>query len=179
MLTSQAAIKDLILSRFDLFNARQNAEEPFPSVEQSNKPKPSTNGHVKGRARSHSQSESRVESTSDTIDGEVTSPAKKKTKFEETDAELAARLQAEEARSARPSRNGAARKVTTKKKKTAVKRKSAAKVAGSDDSDVEHGIERKVNRNTGFHKPLNLSPAASDFFGATQVMQFSAIAYVC
>lgn len=139
-------------------------------MEHNHKPTPTTNGHVKVKARSHSQSESHAESRSDTTRRESTPPAKKKAKVEETDAEMAARLQAEEARSARPSRNGGARKVMPKKKKIGIKKKSATKVAGSDDSDMEHGTERKVNRNTGFHKPLNLTPAASDFFGATQVL---------
>ena len=44
--------------------------------------------------------------------------------------------------------------VTKKKdvKKRAPKKKTAAKVTGSDDSEVEDGgTGRKVNRDTGFH----------------------------
>jgi upstream activation factor subunit UAF30 len=71
---------------------------------------------------------------------------------------------------ARPTR-GAGRKAAPAKKKKTPKKKTQAKVTGtgSDDSDVET-TPRNVNRNTGFHKPLNLSPALSSLLnGETQM----------
>lgn len=94
-------------------------------------------------------------------------PKKKVRKVEEvdTDAALAARLQAEENARSRPTRGGAPRKAAPAPKKKA-KKKSKATLGADDDSDMEgSATERKVNRNSGFHKPLILSPALSDLLG--------------
>jgi len=173
VLIPQAAIKELIMQRFDLFNAKQNGEaEPVPSVEKA-EPLPKTNGHAKSRSVSISEAgQKRQADDSDLSDVVDTVPAKKKRKASvDEDAAFAARLQAEEDRNARPTRGGAPRKAAPSKKKKTSRKKTASKVTGSDDSDVddEGGTTRKVNRNTGFHKPMNLSAIATDFFGTPQV----------
>lgn len=160
------------MERFDIFNARQQGEqEPVPSVETS-EPPASTNGHGSSTSRSpsHQKREADDSDLSDVIDK---APPKKKRKEEsvDNDAVIAARLQAEEARAARPTRGGASRKAAPTKKKKASKKKTSTKVTGSDDSDLDEkgGTPRKVNRDTGFHKPMNLSAIAADFFGTPQV----------
>jgi upstream activation factor subunit UAF30 len=99
-------------------------------------------------------------------------PKKKQRKNSEIDdAAFAAKLQAEENSRARPTRGGAMRKAAPVKKK-APKKKTAARVKGSDDSEVESGsgAEKKVNRSGGFHKPLTLSaPLSALLDGETQV----------
>lgn len=173
----QAAIKQLIMERFDIFNARQNTE-PVPSVE-TTAVTTKTNGHA--QSRSSSASEAGVKREAEPSDSEddvvYDAPPKKKRKdnskdvAKETDAEIAARLQALEDRAARPTRGAAPRKAVPAKKKKTPKKKTAARVTGSDDSDVEDGggSTRKVNRETGFHKPMNLSATAAEFFGVPQV----------
>jgi len=161
------------MDRFDYFNAKQNGEpEPVPSVETAD-PVPRTNGHAKSRSVSMSEAGvKRQADESDLSDVVDSAPARKKRKDSvNEDAAFAAKLQAEEDRNARPTRGVASRKVAPSKKKKTPKKKTAAKVTGSDDSDVdgEGGTTRKVNRNTGFHKPMNLSAVATDFFGTPQV----------
>lgn len=161
------------MERFDIFNARQNgtnhADEPIASVEVT-EPKPVTNGHKK----SHSPPTKREADDSDLSDVIDNAPPKKKkrkaTSEEDDDAAFAARLQAEEDRNARPTRGGGSSRKSASAKKKSSKKKTANKVTASDDSDVEDGTpKRKVNRNTGFHKPMNLSSTAADFFGSAQV----------
>lgn len=168
----KAAIKELIMQRFDLFNAKQNGDsEPVPSVEVAD-PVPKINGHAKSRSISTSAAgQKRQADDSDLSDVVDTAPTRKKRKESvDEDAAFAARLQAEEDRNARPTRGGAPRKAAPAKKKKSPKKKTAAKVTASDDSDVEAGEStRKVNRNTGFHKPMNLSAIATDFFGTPQL----------
>lgn len=170
------------MERFDIFNARQNGDtEPTESVEPTTASK--TNGHAKSRSRSASETGQKreaedSESSSDVVDD---APPKKKRKenkdtAKETDAEIAARLQAQEDRAARPTRGAAPRKAAPAKKKKTPKKKTATRITGSDDSDVEEGgTERKVNRETGFHKPMNLSSQAADFFGVSQVGYYAAL----
>jgi upstream activation factor subunit UAF30 len=50
---------------------------------------------------------------------------------------------------ARPTRGGASRKAAPAKKKKTPKKKTAARVTGSDDSEVEEG--EKPKKTTGFH----------------------------
>jgi hypothetical protein len=80
------------------------------------------------------------------------SPPKKKRKEPTVDADAvyAARLQAEEDKRARPTRGGNSRKAAPIKKKTP-KKKTAARVRGSDDSDVEDSPTEKKPKNTGFN----------------------------
>lgn len=167
------------MERFDIFNAKQNHDtEPVPSVETATAAT-KTNGHTQSRSSSASEvGVKREAEPSDSEDDTVyDAPPKKKRKdnskdiAKETDAEIAARLQAQEDRAARPTRGAAPRKAAPAKKKKTPKKKTAARVTGSDDSDVEDGggTGRKVNRETGFHKPMNLSATAAEFFGVPQV----------
>lgn len=165
------------MERFDIFNAKQSTE-PVPSVENV-APATKTNGHTQSTSSSASETGVKREAgPSDSEDDVVyDAPPKKKRKdnskdtVKETDAEIAARLQAQEDRAARPTRGAAPRKTAPAKKKKTPKKKTAARVTGSDDSDVEDGggTGRKVNRETGFHKPMNLSATAAEFFGVPQV----------
>lgn len=88
-------------------------------------------------------------------DREAPAPKKKKVKSEAMDdAKLARLLQEQENSRARPSRAGVVRKAAPKKKAPKVKRKSAAKIKGYDDSDMELGSdgEKKVKeKKGGFH----------------------------
>ena len=171
-LIEQAAIKELIMQRFDIFNAKQNGEnEPVPSVEIA-EPVPKTNGHAKSRSITTAEAGQKRQADDDDLsDVADTAPTKKKRKQSvDDDAAIAAKLQAEEDRNARPTRCGTSRKAASAKKKKPAKKKTATKVTGSDDSDIEEeGTTRKVNRNTGFHKPMALSAIAADFFGTPQV----------
>lgn len=171
---AQAAIKGLIMERFDIFNARQNGQaEPVPSIETADA-EPATNGHGKSTSPSTEAGHKREADDGDLSDVVDNAPPPKKKKRKESvadDAAFAAKLQAEEDRAARPTRGGATRKAAPAKKKKATKKKTTSKVTASDDSDVEdgRGSGRKVNRDTGFHKPMNLSATAADFFGTLQV----------
>ena len=80
------------------------------------------------------------------------SPLKKKRKelSVDADAALAARLQAEEDKRVRPTRGGSSRKAAPAKKKTP-KKKTAARVRGSDESDVDDSLTEKKPSNTGFN----------------------------
>lgn len=165
------------MERFDIFNARQNAPPQPVAVVEHAAAASKTNGHVKSRSSSTSDSGRKREAEDSDLDSDVVvdAPPKKKRKdtkdsTKETDAEIAARLQAQEDRAARPTRGAAPRKAAPAKKKKTPKKKTAARVTGSDDSEVdEGGTGRKVNRETGFHKPMNLSATAADFFGVPQV----------
>lgn len=171
----KAAIKELIMQRFDIFNARQNGEPaPVAPVARADA-QPTTNGHAKSSSPSTEAGVKRDVDDSGLSDVVNDGPPKKKKKKlrkagVDDDAAFAAKLQAEEDRAARSTRGGNARKPgPVKKKKSSSKKKS--KVTASDDSDVEGGGTpgRKVNRDTGFHKPMNLSSTAADFFGTAQL----------
>jgi upstream activation factor subunit UAF30 len=91
--------------------------------------------------------EASSDSLSDVIDD--VPPSKKRKVKTEDDASLAARLQAEEDKMARPTRGGAPRKAAPAKKKKTPKKKTSSRITGSDDSDV--ASEDKPKKNTGFH----------------------------
>lgn len=76
-------------------------------------------------------------------------PKKKRKAGTESDAALAARLQMEENQTARPTRGANTRKTQPGKKKKTPKKKSRARVSGSE-SDLDDGQPKKP-RNTGFH----------------------------
>lgn len=131
---------------------------PIPSVEPAD-PIPKTNGFHKSTIQSHVSTSPKSTPAKREVDSEAMSdledsgPQKKKRKPSiEDDAAIAARLQAEEDKLARPTRGGTSRKAAVVKKKKTPKKKARSKVTGSDDSDLE-GVEpkRKVNRDTGFH----------------------------
>lgn len=84
-------------------------------------------------------------------------PKKKQRQAPVSDAKLAAMLQAQENSRARPSRSGVIKKAPVKRKP---KKKSAVKIKGDDDSDVElnsDGEKKVVVRTGGFHVSLSFT----------------------
>ncbi|KAF2499543.1 SWIB-domain-containing protein [Lophium mytilinum] len=189
-------VTQLIMSRFDKFNHEQTlktqqevADPPKPAP--TAKTPPTTNGIKDEESRDSSdvvtpsdqsspQKRAKSEEESELSEVEPSPPKKKHKKSnkvaEEDDATLAARLQAEENRHARSTRGGNTKKraaVVKKKDKAAKKKqKSARKINSDDDSEVESGDgakKKEVNRNSGFHKPMNLSPALSELLGETSL----------
>ncbi|KAH8431947.1 SWIB/MDM2 domain protein [Aspergillus melleus] len=174
----KAAIKQLIMERFDLF-AEQGGIGASPETSA-----PATNGHGKDHdsvtpvepsspaqsslsQKRHADSEERSDQSS------KSPPAKKKKKQDndvDADALFAAKLQAEENMRARPTRGSNTRRAAPVKKKT--KTKTSKKVKAEDDSDLESGSDtgKKVNRSGGFHKPLTLSPALSALLGGEETL---------
>lgn len=169
-LTVQAAIKELIMQRFDVFNSQQNGhQEPVNSIEVPDLAIPvPVNGHNRTESPSVGVSTKREAEDSDFSDVRDSPPKKKRKEGVVDDAALAAKLQAEENRNARATRGVATRKVAPKKSRAPKKKKS--KITASDDSDVEEGSSpKKPKSNTGFNKPLTLTPIAADFFGTPEV----------
>lgn len=173
----KAAIKALILERFDVFAEKAGIiEEPAESVETN--PAPTTNGHhtpardastVESKTASPMKREAKSQELSDLVDD---APPKKKRKASaEDDAALAARLQAEEDKLSRPTRGAGTRRAAPVKKKKTPKKKSSMKIKDNSDDDGgdTDGSADKPVRNTGFHKPLNLSPALSELLGETSL----------
>lgn len=163
------------MERFDVFAEKAAAkEEPVQSVETVPLV---TNGHHKhtrdvstaeSKTASPMKREAKSEDLSDMVDD---APPKKKRKSmsAEDDAALAARLQAEEDTRSRPTRGAPRRAAPAKKKKATPKKKSSRKIkdnSGDEGDDSDASAEKPV-RNTGFHKPLNLSPALADLLGET------------
>ena len=151
------------MARFDNAIAKQSAETQ-------------TNGHTSTPPTSASPpphstasptpSKKHKPLDSDELSESVDAPTpKKKRKVEpDSDAAYAAKLQAMENSRMRSTRGGGA-KASKPAKKKAIKKKSAGKVKAEDDSDLDGSgsevKERKVNRNTGFHKELTLSAPLS------------------
>lgn len=78
----------------------------------------------------------------------------------DADAILAAKLQAEENMRARPTRGASSRTQLPKRKQ---KTKSVSKVTAEDDSFMESGKEKEVNRSGGFHVSISPGPRTSVF----------------
>ena len=173
----QAAIKALILERFDVFAEKAGViEEPAQSVEAV---APVTNGHhtpardpstVESKTASPSKREAKSEELSE-LDADAPPKKKRKSVNADDDAALAAKLQAIEDKASRPTRGAAARRAAPTKKKKTAKKKSSKKIKdkSDDDGDNSDASADKPVRNTGFHKPLNLSPALSELLGETSL----------
>lgn len=161
------------MQRFDKLFAEQetqNASQDATAQVHAHHAKPAANGKestsvTPPTSKRKADSE---EADSVSVPSVASPPPKKKVRKVEdmdTDAALAAKLQAEENARSRPTRGGNPRKAAPTPKKKA-KKKSKSKVNADDDSDVDgSATERKVNRNSGFHKPLILSPALSSLLG--------------
>ncbi|KAF2242728.1 SWIB/MDM2 domain-containing protein [Trematosphaeria pertusa] len=171
------AVTDLIMQRFDKFNAEQNGAapeseptEPVPTVEV-----PTANG-TKGTAADTPNGISKRSPDESALSELDESPPKKKQKkqrsIEDDDAAFAAKLQAEENRRARSTRGANTKKRATVPKKKTQKKKSANRVKDEDDSDIGSGStaeKKSPSRKGGFHKPMALSPALSELLGETQL----------
>ncbi|EAW08514.1 SWIB/MDM2 domain protein [Aspergillus clavatus NRRL 1] len=168
----KAAIKQLIMERFDIFAARSGIGASSDAATSSTAP--TNNGHVENYASvtpvepsppapSSSPQKRQAESDEQSDTASKTPPAKKKKPDHDIDADAiyAAKLQAEENMRARPTRGASTRRAPPVKKKA--KAKTSKKVKAEDDSDLDSGSETKKepNRSGGFHKPLNLSPPLS------------------
>lgn len=162
----KAEINTLIGSRFDALSAKSEQQDAPPSAVAS-----TTNGvkHERSSEATSGPSEpsrspsssgsgfSKRVSPSEDSDVVDDAPPKKKVKRPEgqSDAELAARLQAEENARSRPTRGGGTRKRAPVKAKTPKKskKKSSAKVKADDDSELDSGSadDKPVKRNGAFH----------------------------
>jgi len=124
-----------------------------PTSQVNGQPKQELNG-----AKGNSTPSSSGAPTPGTDESDIdVSPPKKKRKQPDSDAKLAAKLQAEENSRARPSRAGVNKKTVVIRKKSTPKKKSAAKVKADDDSDLDlnsDGEKKDVVRKGGFHVSL-------------------------
>ena len=137
-------INDLIHERFDVANAKRNSEV--------------VNGNAQGISeRSGSEVNADGVTPEDDHDQPVQPPPRKKQKTgkAESDAAMAARLQAEENGRARPTRGGSSRS-STKKKSSSVrkspkkkKNKSESKINEDDDSAENSTSEEKKTSKRG------------------------------
>jgi upstream activation factor subunit UAF30 len=189
----QDAVQKLILERFDhANNAAAEAEDaPLPTTESAPL---ATNGHVKAELPSHARvknestppssraistpsasasasiAKSEPESDSDSI-----APPKKKRKQpskQDSDAKLAAMLQAQENSRVSRSTRGAGNKKVVKKTPKKPRKKSEKKVKAEDDSDIEVGSDGEVKEKVkkgGFHKLYHLSAPLADLVGEPTV----------
>ncbi|KAA8643664.1 hypothetical protein EYZ11_003395 [Aspergillus tanneri] len=174
----KAAIKQLIMERFDIF-AEQGGLGASPEEATAR----STNGHGNDQdsltpaepsspAQSSLSQKRQADSEERSDQSSKTPPAKKKKQDNDVDADaiFAAKLQAEENMRARTTRGSSTRRAPPTKKKT--KTKTSKKIKAEDDSDLESGSDsgKKVNRSGGFHKPLALSPALSALLGGEETL---------
>ena len=156
--TIQAAIKELIMERFDIFNANLNEASAPDEAVKAPQAVPTMNGH---HQKSQTSPQSSIDSphkrstgsdtVADAVDGEP--PKKKRKPSLNADALFAAKLQAEEDKKVRPTRGGNARKTGPVKKKKSPKKKTSVRVKASDESDLDESesAEKKPPKNTGFH----------------------------
>ncbi|KAI9812514.1 MAG: hypothetical protein M1832_000408 [Thelocarpon impressellum] len=182
---TQAQIKELIMARFDKFNAENPVTPSSPEKSPAMAAMAQTNGHaVKRESEFKSESAEPMqeatpptsgtrrreddddEAMSDVIDGPHRPNSKKKRKVvaEDDDAAMAAQLQAEEWKQKRATRGGVVKKAGPIRKK---KRVSRAKAEGNDESGSGSEAKRKVNRSGGFHKPMTLSTPLAEFLGVS------------
>jgi upstream activation factor subunit UAF30 len=144
----QAALKEVIMERFNAMVPPTTTTPPSDDAaikDERTVKKTNTNGVKKVK------SEESQDSSDDLSEVEAKPAKKKQRKSQDSDAKLAAMLQAQENSRARPSRAGTTKKVPVKRKP---KKKSAAKIKGDDDSDVglnSDGEKKVVNRTGGFH----------------------------
>jgi hypothetical protein len=155
----QAAVSKVIMERFDNIS---KTTPPTSSDDVLKNTKPQVNGQSKQEFKNGTKKSSTPSSSdaptpgSDESDVDL-SPPKKKRKQPDSDAKLAAKLQAEENSRARPSRAGVNKKTVVIRKKSTPKKKSAAKVKADDDSDLDvnsDGEKKDVVRKGGFHVSL-------------------------
>ncbi|OQD76081.1 hypothetical protein PENDEC_c005G03116 [Penicillium decumbens] len=166
----KAAVKQLIMERFDIYAEKNGVGSPEETT--------ASNGHKEGDSASAvpspppSSSPVKRDADSEEASPIGSEPPAKKRKPDadadvDADALYAAKLQAEENLRARPTRGGNTRRAAPSKKKS--KAKTSKRVKAEDDSDIESGSEtntkKEVNRTGGFHKPLNLSPPLSALLG--------------
>ncbi|MCJ1309967.1 hypothetical protein MMC25_003628 [Agyrium rufum] len=183
----KAAIKELIMLRFENFIAEQKAISDSTAVNghaaaTTSEPKPKSESPSpqpiikfdKKRPSPSDEDLSDLPHASPPI--EKRKPDRVKSEVgteEEDDAAYAARLQAELNQGSRSTRGAATRKTASTKKRKSPKKKTKDKVKTEDDSGVEDSSsekEKNVKRNGAFHKPLMLSaPLSALLDGQTQL----------
>lgn len=152
----QDAIRKVIMERFDNIS---KTTPPTSSDDALKNTTPQVNGQPKQEYKNGTKRGSTPSSsggpTPESDESDVDpSPPKKKRKQPDSDARLAAKLQAEENSRARPSRAGVNKKAIVIRKKSTPKKKSSAKVKAVDDSDLDlnsDGEKKDVVRKGGFH----------------------------
>lgn len=149
----KAAIKRLIMDRFDIYAEKNGVGAPAEDAATSNGHK---NENSTAPVPSPPPSSSPVKRDADSEEASAAGsepPAKKHKPDADVDADAlyAAKLQAEENMRARPTRGGNTRRSAPSKKKS--KAKTSKRVKAEDDSDIESGSDTKkeVNRSGGFH----------------------------
>ncbi|KAL3476779.1 SWIB-domain-containing protein [Aspergillus californicus] len=168
----KAAIKQLIMERFDVFAEKKGINAPSPENDDGQRPNSATPLEPSSPSQSSTAQKRQADSAEQSDDTSSRTPPPKKQKPRhdvDADALYAAKLQAEENLRARPTRGGNTRGGNTRKAPSTKKKttKTAKKIKAEDDSDIGSGSDsgKKVNRSGGFHKPLNLSPALSALLG--------------
>lgn len=159
----KVAVKQLIMERFDKSVANRDGIGPSSGTPPSDGA--GSNGHIDRPNDSQSVSLSPPHSSSPRkrlVDSEdlpedssrIPNKKRKSDNDVDSDALLAAKLQAEENMRARPTRRGASSRSQPNRRKA--KTKTASKVKAEDDSYPESGEEgtkkeKEVNRSGGFH----------------------------
>lgn len=161
------------MERFDAISS--GAEAPAPAHDAAASPRRSP----KRQANGHIDADADGDADGDEIQVSTQPPKKKQRKSEDTedsDAKLAAMLQAQENRlGGRATRGGGAKSKPVKKKTP--RKKSSNKVKREDDSDVSGSEESGAKRRKaggGFQKPFNLSAPLGEICGETQVSWLTA-----
>ncbi|KAL4884431.1 SWIB/MDM2 domain-containing protein [Aspergillus karnatakaensis] len=164
----KAAVKQLIMERFDIFAEKKGIGAPATANGDEQRPDSATPAEPSSPSQSSTAQKRQADSVDSDDRSSKTPPPKKHKPSHDIDADAvyAAKLQAEENLRARTTRGAGTRKSAPVKKKKA-SAKTAKRVKAEDDSDIGSGSDtgKKVNRSGGFHKPLNLSPALSALLG--------------
>jgi len=183
------------MERFDkVQREREAAASPIGTGE----PGPTTNGvahdgeiakavegeaHLPSHKRKSSDNDVDADDLIDVKDTPSTKKVKKtpKKEMEESDEQMAKRLQAAYAAGARSTRRGggggsSSSSISNKKKPAVkekkVKKKSAAKIKSDDDSELDTSASPKPpkeKKTGGFNKPLNLSMPLQNLLGESQL----------
>lgn len=148
----QAAIKQLIMERFDIYAEKNGVGAAAEDAATSNGHKDeNSTAPVPSPASSSSPVKRDADSKEPAAGSEPPTKKHKPDADVDADALYAAKLQAEENMRARPTRGGNTRRAAPSKKKS--KAKTSKRVRAEDDSDIESGSDTKkeVNRSGGFH----------------------------
>ncbi|KAI0482699.1 hypothetical protein GGR56DRAFT_670550 [Xylariaceae sp. FL0804] len=164
------AIKALIEERFDAASSAVPAPPSDAVNPDSTSPDSPPDELVNGHDAVKDEDDQKDDEIKVSVQTPKKKPRKEKTGTEDSDAKLAAQLQAEENSRTRATRGGGA-KPAPKKKKAAPKKKSAKRVRPEDDSDLESDASgpKKRKAGGGFQKPFALSFPLATLCGEPQL----------